>query len=500
MNKGRRRLGWVFASTLVWAGVSGLHCAATPPLTAEIAATEVVAPTEGAKPIPEKAPLTAAFEAATTAAQMAQSATTVTDWSRVAMAWSEAIAALQAVPTDSPEWLFAQRKAREYLVNQEIALQRVEEAGILPVFPTLGNEVLDEQVAVYLSYVATFGTPDIMVIGSSRALQGLNPQVLQRQLAEQGLESLKVYTFAVNGATAQVMSFILRQLLTPEQMPRMIVWAGGSRSFNSGRVDRTFAKILESPGYAAVQAGERPTIGWVDGERAMTSGDKARTLSVTDINGYGFLEVREVFDPNVYYRSFPRVAGLYDEFYQRFDLNGVQTVSFRAIAAFTRTHDIPLVFVNLPLSADYLDETRMLYEQQFQQFLLSESNLGGFTVVDLLQAWPDHNNIFADPSHLNRFGAAQVATRLAADPTVPWSLLNPETEAIAEEPSEDAAEATDPENADANQLTDPESQGNNAADTLTEDTFEAPTLETDETGLDESMNDEMESVDQEATQ
>ena len=439
-------MGSILAGMIVWGGVSGLSCAANPPYTVEIGTAEAgTVAEESPKPAPEKPSFAVAIDAATTAAQLAQSATTTEDWSRVAMAWSEAIAALQQVSPDNPQWLFAQRKAREYLVNQAIALQRVEEAGTLPVFPTFENDVLDEQVAVYLSYVATFGTPDIMVIGSSRALQGLNPQILQQQLAQQGFESLRVYTFAVNGATAQVMSFILRRLLTPEQMPRMIVWAGGSRSFNSGRVDRTFAKILDSPGYVAVQAGDRPEIGWINGEDATNGGEKTSTIAVTDINGYGFLEVREVFDPDTYYRQFPRVAGAYDASYQSFTLEGVQTVSFRAFTAFTRIHDIPLVFVNLPLSADYLDETRLRYERQFQQFLVTEAALGGFTVVDLLQEWPDRNNIFADPSHLNRFGAAQVAIRVAQDPTVPWSSLDEDTAEIAEEAVEGAVEEPDDE-------------------------------------------------------
>jgi hypothetical protein len=388
-----------------------------------------------------------AVTAATTAAQLAQSATTAADWSAVATAWSEAIQALQAVPPDDPQWMFAQRKAREYLVNQEIALQRVEAVGTVGVFPPLGNDVLDEQLAIYLSYIATFGTPDIMVIGSSRALQGLNPQVLQQQLAQQELASPNVYTFAVNGATAQVVSFIVRRLLTPDQMPQMIVWAGGSRSFNSGRVDRTFAKILESPGYEAVLRGDRPEIGWIDGAKSASGIALSEPIPVTSINGYGFLAVNEVFDPNRYYRQFPRVAGVYDDAYQRFDLTGVQTVSFRAIANFTRTNDIPLVFVNLPLSNDYLDETRLFYERQFQQYLQVEAAIGGFTVVDLLEEWSGRNNIFADPSHLNRFGAAEVATRVATDTTIPWNNLIDEVLPPMEAMDTDTAEPSPLEDA-----------------------------------------------------
>ncbi|NEQ47032.1 MAG: hypothetical protein F6K00_27230 [Leptolyngbya sp. SIOISBB] len=450
MQQIKRQWGWIVVSVLVWGGIAGLACSATVPGSpdSEAKAEEPVGGADDeeslAKPDAEKDPLTQAFEAAMTAAQLAQSATTANEWSAVATAWSEAIQALQAVPTDSPEWLFAQRKTREYLNNQEIALQRVEASARLAIFPPLGNDILDEQLALYLSYVATFDTPDIMIIGSSRALQGMNPQILQQRLAQQGYTDLRVYNFAVNGATAQVVSFILRQLLTPEQMPKMIIWAGGSRSFNSGRFDRTFAKILESPGYAAVQAGDRPTfesltplaatLETTDAVSA-TGRDKARVLPVSSINGYGFLAVNDVFEPNNYYRSFPRVAGAYDDAYQNFNLEGVQAVSTRAIAAFTRTNNIPLVFVNLPLSEDYLDETRLFYEQQFQQFLAQEAQAGGFILVDLLRAWPGQNNLFADPSHLNRVGAAQVAIRVSEDDAIPWTVLVDEATLTGDESS-----------------------------------------------------------------
>ncbi|WP_204139725.1 hypothetical protein [Halomicronema sp. CCY15110] len=421
-------------SAITWGGLTGLACSATVSTTSDRAVrTPLSAPATLAEAKPtqaesSKALLSQAFEAATTAAQLAQSANTASEWSAVATAWSEAIQALQAISTDSPEWLFAQRKTREYLANQAIALQRVEESARLAVFPPLGNRVLDEQLALYLSYIATFDNPDILIIGSSRALQGLNPQILEQRLAQQGYTNLKVYNFAVNGATAQVVSFILRYLLTPEQMPKMIIWAGGSRSFNSGRFDRTFAQILESPGFAAVQAGDRPTFASETPlaatlNTANTTRDKTQAMPVSSINGYGFLAVNDVFNPDSYYQSFPRVPGAYDDAYLNFNLEGVQAVSTRAIAAFARSNSIPLVFINLPLSDDYLDETRSGYEQQFQQFLQQEAQNGDFVVVDLLNEWPGQNLFFADPSHLNRVGAAQVAIRASEDDSIPWDVL-----------------------------------------------------------------------------
>ncbi len=372
--------------------------------------------------IPAGDPLDEAFVTALTAAKAAQTADSSQDWQTVAQGWADAVDLLRQVSRDRPEWIFAQRKAREYLANQAIAQQLAQVEGMPIVFPSLGSDVLDEQVSVYLSYLATFGPPDVMVIGSSRALQGINPEILQSRLGGQGISPVQVYTFAVNGATAQVMSFILQDLLTPEQLPRMIVWAGGSRSFNSARADQTFAKIAASPGFAALQAGDRPGFDWIDGEDTPET-SKATPPPVTAINGYGFLPITDVFDPATYYRKFPRVSGRYDAAYQPFRLEGVQTEALRAIAAYTQTHAIPLIFVNLPLSSDYLDETRLRHEQTFRQYLQRESDRGNFTVVDLLQQWPTQNQFFADPSHLNQLGAAQVAIYLAEEAPIPWKTL-----------------------------------------------------------------------------
>ncbi len=360
-----------------------------------------------------------AIEAATEAATLAQSAVTAPDWDQVAQAWGRSVTLLQSIPSDDPRRLFSQRKAREYLQNLQVAQNRSERMGAKRGFPTLGSDVLDEQVSLYRSYVATLGPPDILVLGSSRALQGLDPQALQQALAQQGYPSLRVYNFSVNGATAQVVSFLTRQLFGPDMYPKMVVWAGGSRAFNSGRFDRTFAEILASPGYASVRKGAQLSLVEEAGQEEAAA-KVAGTVPVSQINAQGFLPVDDQFDPAVYYRNFPRVQGRYDNAYRPFRLDGVQSVSFDAVTQFLQSQNIPLVFVNLPLSADYLDAVRLSYERQFQTFLRGWANRGSITLVDLLERWSQQPSLFADPSHINRFGAAEVAKLIATDGRVPW--------------------------------------------------------------------------------
>jgi hypothetical protein len=80
------------------------------------------------------------------------------------------------------------------------------------------------------------------------------------------------------------------------------------------------------------------------------------------------------------------------------------------------------VFVNLPLTDQYLDPVRSEHEQQFKQSMLSlsmsESN--GFTFRDLGDRWTTEHRYFSDPSHLNRYGAYAISKHLAQDPMIPW--------------------------------------------------------------------------------
>ncbi|MEB3288872.1 MAG: hypothetical protein VKI82_03090 [Leptolyngbya sp.] len=361
-----------------------------------------------------------AVSEANRAAQRAATATTVEDWQQVASLWGQAALWLQGMPEENSRYAFSQRRAQDYLNNllvaQEQAQQQAQQAGMPRVFPPLGSGVLDEQISLYHSYVATLGVPDVWIIGSSRALQGVDPQVLQQALAVQGRPHLRVYNLSVNGATAQVMSFMTRQLLAEDMHPRLVIWAEGARGLNSGRFDRTFAAILDSPGYATARNGSQ--LSFLNPTLDLAIPDEL--VPTTAINSQGFLPVNDQFNPAVYYRSFPRVLGQYDDTYRAFRLDGVQTMSLEAMIQFFRSRQIPLVFVNLPLSNDYLDPVRLGYERQFQHFLQTYADQGTMTVVDLLELWRWQSHFFADPSHINRYGAREIARILAEDSRIPW--------------------------------------------------------------------------------
>ncbi len=368
-------------------------------------------------------------------------------------------------------------------------------------YPSLNAAQLDERLALYQQYVAQFGVPDVLVVGSSRALRGVDPSALQENLTQQGYSDSRVFNFGINGATAQVVDLVLRRLIPPEQLPKTIVWADGSRAFNSGRTDVTFNAIASSDGYKRLPAapiaklpqGQKATktaidtatpekepqafhnalsdsykildrqfqdwlksVSAVGGNRDVLFGlvrdrvfgppiapeqtdannpntinpntinpnTMAATLSPTGhgvIDIYGFLPLANQFNPATYYQKYSKVTGAFDSDYDSFQLQGKQQDALDAIAQFTQARGITLVFVNLPLTAEYLDARRRDYEEEFQQAMLQASQSMKFTYRDLSSVIAQQNALFSDPSHLNRYGAYDVSMRLARDPLIGWN-------------------------------------------------------------------------------
>ena len=465
---------------------------------------------------PQNDAFTEAVNFATQASNLAQSANSKQDWDEVATLWVQAVAWMQAVPPGSPRRAFAEKKVVEYMRNLTYSQQQAGATRSQASTVSFSSDLLNEQLELYLSYVAAVGPPDVLIVGSSRALQGVDPKHLKQSLTQKGSPSLKVFNFSVNGATAQVVDFQLRRLLKPDHLPQMIVWADGVRAFNSGRDDRTFNSIVDSEGSKLLAAGVRPKLpsdepnvipqcyrfpqrcpnntfrrGLTSVKRPLWGGQDAHPtikflssgtgiLPVADthptikflssgtgilpvaqnaaryelkpiaadaatpqaqlirvsrpttaairqvnqladsIDSNGFMPVSGTYNPNTYYRERAYVSGQYDRDYENFNLGGKQATAFNSVVAFTKARKIPLIFVNLPLTDDYLDGTRLWAEQQFRQRMDQLSRQKGFAFRDLSQRWPGRNDYFFDPSHLNRFGAIAVSRLLATDSSIVW--------------------------------------------------------------------------------
>lgn len=353
-------------------------------------------------------------------------------------------------------------------------------------YETFNSQQLNEKIALYDQRLEQSGPADVLIVGSSRALRGVDPVALRQELAAMGYDNLSIFNFGINGATAQVVDLVIRQVLKPSQLPQLIIWADGARAFNSGRVDVTYNAIAASPGYRDLLARRAddlaadPTAAPADGVTPFGDGSAGGSLpnsyaamdtwlseqlaslsavhgersqlkawvqdrliaitptlagasdlteeeldapmpkgSVIDYDGFLALSVR--FNPATYYQNYARVLGRYDGDYDSFQLDGQQSEAFASLLDFTQSQNIPVVFINTPLTDEYLDDYRQEAENQFLQHMLRLSaSESGFLFRDFGELWPTRYDYFSDPSHLNRYGAYQVSNQLAQDPLITW--------------------------------------------------------------------------------
>jgi hypothetical protein len=361
-------------------------------------------------------------------------------------------------------------------------------------YPSFTSQQMDEKLALYHQRFQVEGPPDVLVVGSSRALRGVDPAALSQALGALGYDDVTVFNFGVNGATAQVVELILRSVLRPDQLPKLVLWADGARAFNSGRVDVTYNAIAVSEGFQALQAGElNPEIAgdlpqvpdelaqdstasgtltrsyqavddWLNDQIAQWSAiHRDRNLLKDGLSGLfrgqsrnyrpghlaegedplmantdlmdvdGFLSLSVRFNPATYYQNHARVPGAYDGDYEDFQLGGHQAEALERLLGFTESQDIPVVFVNTPLTDEYFDAYRSAAETDFLEFMVRFSaRYEGFIFRDLGQQWIQEYDYFSDPSHLNRYGALRVSNRVAQDPLIPWPVATQGADATGE--------------------------------------------------------------------
>ncbi len=127
-------------------------------------------------------------------------------------------------------------------------------------FPSLGQPELDRQLRRYLAYLDTVGQPDILIVGGQGAVQGVDPLALQESLGDRGYSDLKVFNWGLSDSSAQTVEWLLTELLTPQQLPKLVVWADSSVALNGGRPDVALGKIKASPGYRFLARGLHPQI------------------------------------------------------------------------------------------------------------------------------------------------------------------------------------------------------------------------------------------------
>lgn len=143
-------------------------------------------------------------------------------------------------------------------------------------------------------------------------------------------------------------------------------------------------------------------------------------VDLSQVDANGFLPISDRFDPRTYFQSYPLVRGRYDADYANFSLSGGQWQALERIIDYTQQQQIQLVVVNLPLTQTYLDRTRQNAENRFVKYMGQKAQQEGFGFINWGQIWLNQNGYFADPSHLNRYGAATLGRELATQASIQW--------------------------------------------------------------------------------
>ncbi|MDY7021057.1 MAG: hypothetical protein SWJ54_06800, partial [Cyanobacteriota bacterium] len=144
------------------------------------------------------------------------------------------------------------------------------------------------------------------------------------------------------------------------------------------------------------------------------------TRETPQIQRNGFLPLSIQFDPQTYYQKYAQVSGYYDSDYQSFELDGVQMNALKKLIEYVQSQQVEIVFVNMPLTQEYLDSVRTAYEEKFLNYMKTVEAETGLTFVNLADEWLNANEYFSDPSHLNQYGAAAVAKQLAQKSQISW--------------------------------------------------------------------------------
>ena len=368
------------------------------------------------------------------------------------------------------------------VIGSDFAIKLAIEARHLTVNPSttttqlsFNNPLLEQKLAQYQLRCLQHGVPDVLIVGSSRALRGIDPEVLRRSLIDRGYPNPKVYNFGINGATAQVVDLILGQLLNPQQLPKLVIWADGARAFNSGRIDRTYEAIAMSDRFRQLallsatnhsnsslwqaQSSVQSTYQAIDNaiDRQLDRASSAyhhrvpiknwlqskiptadrRNLMLTidrqidsdypedkdrhrEINFDGFLPLEIQFDPATYYQKYTKVTGDSDSDYTNFQLIGSQERALNHTIDLLMSRNIPMVFVNMPLSDLYLDKVRRQHEIVFKQYMQNLMTSHRLTFIDMDGVLNQQYDRFSDPSHLNQIGANDVSKYLAQSKQIRW--------------------------------------------------------------------------------
>ncbi|MDH5508636.1 MAG: hypothetical protein OEZ02_15545 [Anaerolineae bacterium] len=117
------------------------------------------------------------------------------------------------------------------------------------------------QMRDFKKYVAFKGAPDCIIMGTSMALRGINPEVLGAAYKEQTGEEITCYNFSVVGIRVST-AMLLSQILVADYHPKLLIYGTSFLDYTEQREAGLDERFLGNPWFNA-KLGKGNIKGWL---------------------------------------------------------------------------------------------------------------------------------------------------------------------------------------------------------------------------------------------
>lgn len=293
-----------------------------------------------------------------------------------------------------------------------------------PLSPSIGSPHRQFEVQWFQlkHYVEIHGDVDVIIIGNSSALMGIDPTELEKSYQEITEEPIQVFNFGVEGIALEAASEI-GQLLIQEYQPQAIVFAGGVENFNPYVGNQASIAVLDT-NWMQYKTGAFSSIGWLAENsfafqqyliyRNWMQPDYKKQLKTNEELKIGILE-------NGFYPNNSRISELRDrpptkeneidaavfEVYEKQAIGENNLNKFIDLAVAAQTNETVLIFVEIPKHTTFYEYFND-YPTAREEFIYTLTPI--FTKYDVLFIESEGldivaDELFVDRSHMTPKGA-----------------------------------------------------------------------------------------------
>jgi hypothetical protein len=310
----------------------------------------------------------------------------------------------------------------------------------------------DRSLNIY-AYQRAGMTPDVLLVGTSRLLRGLDPLTLDTQLTAGLGRTTTTYSVAQRGASCFTNSIVLSDVIASNGIPRIVILevSPGSLNAEHGNLAKAYRYYCSLPelirsvprmkqgaqwngaahgvfrGFANLALYGRHTLvprqehRWLLDRLAMGRG---RTPDSPDQPVRRLSELDDTTRRERYYRM---RTNLRFRYLQRYQIGGPPETGLRSICRVAAEHGFQLVVLNPPVTPEYrrLARPKRVWEE-YNRFMSEFSGLDHVHLHDLDagQLALSHDD-FVDFNHLNADGARKLSVYVAEEILAPLLRSSP---------------------------------------------------------------------------